>query len=118
VTHHRRRVPSDEEQQQLRAAVVAAPLLELTEVTDLTAGRILPVTSVGILDEPHIPYIRLTNQALYRLPEVLRPWAQSFIRVHVQGEHPPELPGWVEFGVIHGQAMAALKSGPQRPLAN
>jgi len=115
---HRHHVPSDNEQQWLRAAVTAAPLLELPRINDFTAGRLLPVKSVGILDEPHVPYIRLTNRAVYRLPEVLRPWAQSFITVHLHGQEPPVLPCWVEFGVMNGQAVASLKGATGRLPAN
>ncbi|MFD8340301.1 hypothetical protein ACFV42_48150 [Streptomyces solisilvae] len=107
--HH---TPTQGEQDQLRRDVTAAPLLDLTEVTDSAPGRILPVMSVGLLDEPHIPYIRLTDRSLYRLPELLRPWVQSFIRAHLQGiQHgtPPLLPARIEFGVRGGRALADLK---------
>ncbi|AEM88902.1 hypothetical protein [Streptomyces violaceusniger] len=115
---HRHHTPSDEERHRLRAAVTAAPLLELTEITGVAGGRVLPVMSVGILDEPHVPYVRLTSQALYRVPELLRPWAESFIRVHLNSENPPELPCWVEFGVSDGQAVAAMRGSTRILPAN
>jgi hypothetical protein len=106
------RIASPQEQQRLRATVTDAPLLELTEVTDHVSGRLLAVQTVGILDEPHIRYIRLTDGRTLRLPDLLWPWADSLIRVHlhnIKHDQPPLLPALIEFGVIDGRALAELR---------
>lgn len=109
---------SEAESELHRRNVTAAPLLDLPEVTETKRGRLLTVVSVGLLDEPHVPYIQCADASIYRLPEPLRAWANSFISVHlhnIQHGIAPLLPSTIEYGVMDGMAVAHLQDDIPEP---
>ncbi|MFQ6398806.1 hypothetical protein ACLMAJ_35880 [Nocardia sp. KC 131] len=94
--------------------------LELQPPTVASArhtGMVMDVVAIGLADplaaadETTRPYIRCTDNTIFRLPKPLHDWAFTVITAtdaHGAARHPAMFPRQIEFGILDGTMYAEL----------